>query len=283
MRILPASPTVSVANERCVSTKRYIAQVFAVALIHILRCFFFSLFILCFTKIIIIFREWEKLAASVKGMVTIAYWDTEGGSRPPRLLGEYQGTPTIRLFSPKRKPRKQGSVSEKNILDYQHGERTSTDMRKFLEYQLPNYAERVRFGKDDYDRFANKAERFGLPLVVVFTTKAKTSSTIKWLSAEYRRKILLVEVPPSDKNAGLEKEIFGELGNRDDDGVAAAATLYVLAPDKKVVRYEGDSFARRKLQDFLKTHALEEPALEPIASKKPAEEAKPQEKAHDEF
>lgn len=207
-------------------------------------------------------------------MVTIAYWDTQGGSRPPRLLGDFQGTPTIRLFTPKRKPRKPGTVSEKNILDYQHGERTAADMRKFLEYQLPNYSERVKFGKEDYDRLSNKAKRFGLPMAVVFTTKAKTSSTIKWLSAEYRRKLFFVEVPPSDKNEGLEAEIFGATGGND----AASATLYVVSPDGGVVQYEGDSFARRKLQDFLKPHALTKPALEPLASTE--DEQKPK---HDEF
>ena len=67
--------------------------------------------------------DWEKLAASTKGIVTIAYWDTEGGSRPPRLLGEYQGTPTIRLFKPKKKQRNPKTHSEKLVLDYQHGER----------------------------------------------------------------------------------------------------------------------------------------------------------------
>ncbi len=215
---------------------------------------------------VFIFREWEKLAASVKGMVTIAYWDTEG-SRPPRLLGEFQGTPTIRLFTPKRKPRKPGAVSEKQILDYQHGERTSGDIRKFLENQLPNYVERVKFGREDYDRLATKAKRFGLPLAVVFTTKPKTSTTMKWLSAEYRRKILIVEVPPTDKNEGLRAEIFKS------DGSDAA--LYVVAPDGNVVKYDGDSFARRKLQDFLKPHALKEPALEPLATQ--------ENKKHDEF
>ena len=67
--------------------------------------------------------DWEKLASSTKGIVTIAYWDTEGGSRPPRLLGEYQGTPTIRLFKPKKKQRNPKTHSEKLVLDYQHGER----------------------------------------------------------------------------------------------------------------------------------------------------------------
>jgi len=176
------------------------------------------------------------------------------------LLGEYKGTPTIRLFVPKRKPKKAGSVSEKTVLDYQHGERTSKDMKTFLEHQLPSYSERVKFGREDYDRFSRKAKRFGLPLVVVFTTKTKTSTSIKWLSAEYRRKLLILEVPPTDKNKGLREELFLGSSDEADD----AASLYVVAPDGTVHTYEGDSFARRKLQDFLKGHALSKPALEPL-------------------
>jgi len=214
-------------------------------------------------------------------MVTIAYWDTGGGSRPPRLLGEYQGTPTIRLFSPKRKPKKAGSVAEKTVLDYSHGERNAGDMRKFLEYQLPNYVERIKFGKEDYDRLAQKAQKFGLPLVVVFTTKAKTSTTLKWLSAEYRRKLLLVEVPPTDKNQRLREEIFGGVADVEDD--TAAAALYVIPPaslqdsdsdsENNIVFYggEGKKFTRRTLQNFLEQYALSEPALEPVAAGNAAE------------
>lgn len=225
-------------------------------------------------------------------MVTIAYWDTQGGSRPPRLLGEYQGTPTIRLFAPKRKPKKAGSVSEKTVLDYQHGERNSSDLRKFLEYQIPNYVERVKFGGDDLERFKAKAERFGLPLVVVFTTKAKTSTNLKWLSSEFRRKILLVEVPPNDKNAGLETAVFGDLaGKRSPDGEepASAAALYVVPPGGgDPIKYDGGSFARRKLQDFLKQHALSNPVLEapkPIDDEEPRaeEEGDAPNPDHDEF
>jgi hypothetical protein len=107
-------------------------------------------------------------------------------------------------------------VSEKNVLDYQHGERNAGDIRKFLEHQIPSYVERVKFGAEDYDKLRTKAERFGLPLVVVFTTKTKTSTTIKWLSAEYRRRILMVEVSPSEKNEGLEAERFADLSAGDD-------------------------------------------------------------------
>ena len=205
-------------------------------------------------------------------MVTIAYWDTQGGSRPPRLLGEYSGTPTIRLFTPKRKPRNPGSVKEKTVLDYQHGERTAKDMRKFLESQLPNYVERVKFGKDDYDRFVTKANRFGLPIVVVFTTKVATSTTLKWLSAEFRRKLFLVEIPPTEKNEELRKELLrNQFGGTAEEVDALSsdnkASLYVIPPEgsnSSIVKYDGDKFARRQLQDFLKKHALKEQVLEPI-------------------
>lgn len=197
-------------------------------------------------------------------MVTIAYWDTEGGSRPPRLLGDYQGTPTIRLFKPKKKQRKPGSVAEKQVLDYQHGERNSKDLKKFLEYQLPNYVERIKFGKEDYHKAKTKADKYGLPVALLFTTKASTSTTVKWLSTEFRRRVLILEIPPSDKNQGLREELVG--GSKDETGAA----LYVIpgleaATGENAVKFEGDKFSKRKLQDFLAKHALKNPVLEPIA------------------
>jgi hypothetical protein len=194
-----------------------------------------------------------------------------------RLLGDFQGTPTIRLFSPKRKPKKTGDVTEKLITDYKHGERTATDLRRFLEDKMPNYSERVKFGREDYDRLSNKAKRFGLPLVVVFTTKAKTPTTIKWLSAEFRRRILLVEVPPTDKNEGLRKEIFGSNENTENASEEEAA-LYVVTLDGGIVPCEGDKFTRRNLQDFLEQHALKKRVL---AAKEPTDE--PPKPKHDEF
>ena len=163
-------------------------------------------------------------------------------------------------------------------MDYQHGERTSADIRKFLEQKLPNYVEPVSNGRKDYNRLHAKAASFGLPLVVVFTTKAKakTSTTLKWLSAEYRRKVLLVEVPPSEKNKGLREELFGT-AEGEGEGEDAQPALYVVPTKPSEAesdteqnsdhfRYEGgkSDFTRRKLDDFVKQHALSEPVLKPI-------------------
>ena len=244
-----------------------------------------------FIRLVLLYKlftisEWEKLASSTKGLVTVAYWDTEGGSRPPRLLGEYKGTPTIRLFTPKKKQKKKGSNAEKNVLDYSHGERNVKDMKKFLEYQIPNFVERIKFGVEDYMKIKNKADKYGLPIALLFTSKSKstTSTSIKWLSTEYRRRLLIVEIPPVDKNSKLWKLLIGggdsngHGGDKDEKVVLPA--LYIIPPSttnddnnnnsddnnnkSKIITYEGDDYKRRKLQDFFNEHSLKEPAFEPI-------------------
>ena len=220
-------------------------------------------------------REWEKLAASVGGVATIAYWDTQGRSRPPRLLGSYEGTPTIRLFKPKRKPKTPGNNAEKTVVDYRHGERKASDLRRFLENQMPEFVERVRFGKEDYDRLLAKADRFGLPVALVFSSKAKTSTTTKWLSAEFRRRMLVVEVPPTDKNRGLLEAIAGGVSSPGESGDLPA--LYVVAEGKEVVKYGGGGFARRKLRDFLSRHALSEPVKGPAGGRQEEKKKKEEE------
>lgn len=220
-------------------------------------------------------------------MVTIAYWDTEGGSRPPRLLGEYKGTPTIKLFKPKRRQRKKGSSAEKDVVEYQHGERNAKDMRKFLEYQLPSFVERVKFGPDDLAKARSKADKYGLPVAVLFTSKASTSTTVKWLSVEFRRRMLLVEVPPTEKNKGIREALLEEFsaGTSADDSNSLPA-LYVIPPqegplssetDKGTLQiYEGESFNRRKLQSFFDKTVLKKPVLEPLV--KPEEDPQPKKK-----
>jgi hypothetical protein len=230
-------------------------------------------------------REWEKLASSTKGIVTIAYWDTELNNKrpPPRLLGEYKGTPTIRLFKPKRKQRgKKGSNSDKVVIDYNHGERNVKDMKKFLDSYngISNYVEKIKFGIDDYIKIQNKAIKYGLPIAVLFTSKIKSSATatsspsIKWLSTEYRRRILVVEIPPVPKNNQLRQHIIGDIDNGD---ILSLPALYIIPPPSsavvgsdadtktnKIIKYNDNDYKRRKLQDFFNIHSLKESVYEPI-------------------
>ena len=59
--------------------------------------------------------EWEELATKVKGLVKIAYWDTEKSGAAPSILGEIRGTPTIKLLRPKRKAK---TNRQKDVVDY---------------------------------------------------------------------------------------------------------------------------------------------------------------------
>lgn len=72
--------------------------------------------------------EWEELATKVKGFVKIAYWDTEKSGPAPQILGQIQGTPTIKLIRPKRKAK---TNKQKDVVDY-NMERKADDSKWLL-------------------------------------------------------------------------------------------------------------------------------------------------------
>jgi len=197
------------------------------------------------------------LAGAVKGQVTIAYWDTEQRGRPPALLGEIKGTPTIRFFKPKKQQKTMGSHAQKAVLDYNQ-ERKAKDMKSFLEYSMPSYVERVSF-PDDLSKALAKADKYGLPKAILFPSKAKTSSVVKYLSTEFRRRLLLVEVVPTKKN----ESILEEYGISTDQ--LPALVVIKDATGERVV-YEGKDFTRRKLERFMSGHAKKEPVYKPVDS-----------------
>lgn len=195
----------------------------------------------------------------MKGNVKIAYWDTEQRGAPPPLLGEIKGTPTIRLFNPKKK---QGNSNKKKVvLDYNY-ERKVKDMKQFVEGNMPNFVERVSNGKTGLTSFSAKAERNGLPQALLFTSKAKTLSMTKFLSTEFRRRLLIGEIHPTKPN----KEIM------DLYGVTDLPALIIIPPPSEdsspdPIRYEGDGFTKHKLQSFLSKHVLKDPVF-PTKKKK---------------
>jgi len=182
----------------------------------------------------------------------VAYWDTEQGGSRPRLLGEVKGTPTIRLYKPKTK---QGNSNRKKVvLDYNQ-ERKAKDMKKFVDYAMPNFVERVKH-EEGLKAFEEKAERNGLPRALLFTAKADVKPLTKFLSAEFRRRLLLGQVQESAATkAVLDKYGITELPALvvvppppEEDGEEAA--------EAEIIRYGGKSFARPQLQLFLSKHAL---------------------------
>lgn len=201
----------------------------------------------------------------------IAYWDTESRDRPPPLLGEIKGTPTIRLYKPKKK---QGpSNKRKDVVDYNY-ERKAKDMKRFVDEQMPNFIERIS-GSKGLQSFEEKAARNGLPRVLIFTSKANTVPMTKFLSTEFRRRLLIGEVYPTKTN----KEIM------DKYGVTDLPALIIFPPvaeeGVEPIVYDGDGFTKNKLQTFLSKHALKDPVF-PKKKTDGEEEQKEKEKEEEE-
>lgn len=208
------------------------------------------------------------MATAVKGTIKIAHWDTQNSGRPPKLLGEIKGTPTIRFFKPKPKQKPIGSNKQKVVTDY-NGERKGVDMKRWIDYMMPNYVEVISNGIKDYEtNFLNKARRNGLPQALLFSSKDKTMPLAKFLSIEFRRKLLLGEVKPSK----LNKDVMDKFNVTD---LPALIVIPLSSSSEKkstknedegelegqyidLVRYERkkEDFTRHKLHSFLSKHAL---------------------------
>lgn len=120
----------------------------------------------------------------------IAYVDTEAGPTPA-AVGQIQGTPTIKAFVPKRT----SSRNEKAVEEYSQG-REVKELLRFATSKMPNYVESI--GDQERASFDAKAAEWGLPRILVFSDKAgATASSLKALSAEYRRRVLIAELKKS--------------------------------------------------------------------------------------
>jgi protein disulfide-isomerase A6 len=190
----------------------------------------------------------------VKGTAKIAYWDTQQKGRPPALLGEIKGTPTIRLFTPKKKP-KPGSNAQKVVFDYQF-ERKAVDLKRFLDAKMPSFVERIKEPKD-LEKFNEKAIRNQLPRALLFSSKPDTSPLTKFLSTHFRRRLLLAEIKPNKKNEEILKKY----------GITDLPALIVIPPtvegeeEPTPIVHEGGNFKKNGLMGFLNKHALKDPVL----------------------
>jgi hypothetical protein len=81
----------------------------------------------------------------------------------------------------------------------------------------------------------------------------------KYLSTEFRRRILLAEVKPNKKNASVLEKY----------GITKLSALVVVpassgdGEEQAPIHYQGDGFTRNKLHSFLAKHALKDPVLNP--------------------
>lgn len=189
----------------------------------------------------------------MKGHVKVAYWDTEQGARTPSLLGQIRGTPTIKLFVPKRKKNKNNR--KKNVLDYNF-ERDLKSMKRFVEGNMPSFVEKVQ--KKTLDSFKEKAKKYGLPIALVFSKSSAPKPLLKFASTEYRRRLLVGQVNVKKDGASELMETFG---------VKTAPKIVILpAEDGEPVKFE-KKISHHKLLNFFGEHALKDPVHAPKKEK----------------
>ena len=159
-------------------------------------------------------------------------------------------------------------------------------MKRFLDAQMPDFVEKIKEPKD-LEKFVEKAQRNQLPRVLLFSSKPNTSPLTKYLSTEFRRRMLLAEVKPNKKNEDIIKKY----------GITNMPAMIIIPPtaegeeEAEPIRYEGDGFTRNKLNGFISKHALKDPVLaakkkedaEAGAGGDKASEEPPKQKAHTEF
>jgi hypothetical protein len=191
--------------------------------------------------------KWEALAGKLKNTVKVAYVDTEAGPTPQQI-GQISGTPTIKAFIPRRGSAK----NEKQVVDYEQAREVS-DFLRFAVQNMPNYVEVLETAAAR-STFDAKAREWGLPRVYVFTSKAGggTSSTLKALSAEYRRRALIGELRGSHRTDVAEQY-----------AIHSYPALICLAAGngEPVHRFEGKEPSFRRLDTFVGKCALRKAVL----------------------
>ena len=187
------------------------------------------------------------MATKIKGFVKIAYWDTEKSGPVPAVLGEIRGTPTIKLLVPKRKAR---TNKQKNVVDY-NMERKTDDMKQFALDSMPSFVERIS-GQEEFEKFKAKAKKYGLPMMLVFSENRLVMNEMKYLSTEFRRRVLVAHISLSKKE---NRNIFFEYGVRGQALITSAPHSDGGEEKQSLVTFDG-KWNLHRLRSFFAEHAL---------------------------
>jgi len=129
-------------------------------------------------------------------------------------------------------------------------------MAEYAHSRMPNFVVRIN-GAKGLTAFEEKAEKYALPKVLVFSKKSKTSQVLKALSTEYRRRLLIGEVRGSKNNA----DIIAKYGVQQ-----FPAVIHLKASGETDVMDKKPSYNR--LNSFLHKFALQKPYFEDEVAQK---------------
>ena len=147
---------------------------------------------------------------------------------------------------------------------------------------MPSFVERIN-GPEDFEKFKTKATKYGLPMMLFFSEDRRIMNEFKYLSTEFRKKVLIAQIPFAKKE---NKNIFFEYG------VRGQALLVVPPVDEEGNQPQDTVFDGKwnlhRLQTFFSEHALKEevkpkPKVEEEEKKEPEKEPEKKEKVKTEL
>lgn len=147
------------------------------------------------------------------------------------------------------------------MLDYEQA-REVKDLMRFATSKMPSFVETVKTASE-LSALRRKAAEWGLPTVLVFSDKpGQTSSLLKALSAEYRRRVLIAEL----KKASSADAVA-------EFGVKSYPTLIGLRiGSEPPLRFEGKDPTFGRLSSFIGKVALRKPVLKKPQAADPGKE-----------
>lgn len=156
-------------------------------------------------------------------------------------------------------PNRKSAKNAKRVEDYQQA-REVKDLVRFATSQMPNFVERVKDAKE-LKAVQAKREEWGLPMVLVFSKSGSTSSTLKSLSTEFRRKLIVVE-----HKAGKDSPIAKQYGVQSFPAVLGFPPPGAAEGAGAPLRFDKEP-TYNKLDSFFRKVALKKPVMKKPAQK----------------
>ena len=133
---------------------------------------------------------------------------------------------------------------------------------------MPSFVERIN-GPEDFEKFKTKATKYGLPMMLFFSEDRRILNEMKYLSTEFRRKVLIAQIPFTKKE---NKNIFFEYGVRGQALLVVPPSIpgegeHAESQQPDVVVFDG-KWNLHRLQSFFSEHALKT-EVKPKPSEKP--------------
>eukprot|EP00181_Compsopogon_caeruleus_P006683 CAMPEP_0184688260 /NCGR_PEP_ID=MMETSP0312-20130426/29144_1 /TAXON_ID=31354 /ORGANISM="Compsopogon coeruleus, Strain SAG 36.94" /LENGTH=436 /DNA_ID=CAMNT_0027145193 /DNA_START=134 /DNA_END=1444 /DNA_ORIENTATION=+ len=208
--------------------------------------------------------KYIKAAEALKGLVRVGAVNCDDHKDIASKYG-IRGFPTIKVFK--------GPPEKRATSDYQ-GERSVQAIVDSAKYHMPSFAARVK--PDGIDSFFD--DEVGLPHILLFTDKPKTTNFFKALSARFYKKVALGEVRKS--------EVEGKSALKQYKVSKYPTLLGFPAGEKveEVARIEGE-MKPDQVVDFM-SQIVGDDASEDSSGKakpKPMEQTFRQPKAHEDF